>query len=323
MKSGAAGARFHRAEPRPGAPEGPAPYLALFAGESDLAARELEARWLARQVAQALATLKERETIGILLFTRTHLPRYLQALYDAGLAVRVREGLKLAESRSVAHLHNLARALTRPQDEVAWAAVLRGPWGPQPLAALARVAQIPGDLWPEKLRRFAGQADCPAELAGAGRVPGKSPGPGGAAAPGRHPDRLARGHRRLGRDRRLGRPPGSGQRPDLPGPPGRGGSGAPRSHLRQGRLQPPGGFSAAGPPGPGLPGGDPDGARRQRAGVSPGVSPLSGLAALEERRQDPALSPGGDSRPRAVTAWPWPGPISRKNRAPFTCCSGT
>ena len=154
MRSGAAGAPFHRAESRPGAPEGPAPSLALFAGESDLAARELEARWLARQVAQALATLEERETIGILLFTRTHLPRYLQALYDAGLAVRVREGLKLAESRTVAHLHNLARALTRPQDEVAWAAALRGPWGPQPLATLARVAQTPGDLWPEKLRRF-------------------------------------------------------------------------------------------------------------------------------------------------------------------------
>ena len=22
------------------------------------------------------------------------------------------------------------------------------------------------------------------------------------------------------------------------------------------------------------------------------------------------------------TAWPWPGPMSRKNKAPFTCCSG-
>ena len=35
MKGGAAGARFHRAESRPGAPEGPAPYLALFAGDSE------------------------------------------------------------------------------------------------------------------------------------------------------------------------------------------------------------------------------------------------------------------------------------------------
>ncbi len=165
MAGGTAGARFHRAEPRPGAVEGPAPHLALFAGENDLAARLLEARWLARQVAQARATLGERDTIGILLFTRRYLPLYLQALYEAGLAVRVREGLKLAESRVAAHLHNLARALVRPQDEVAWAAVLRGPWGPQALHTLARVAQTPGEVWPEKLCRFAGQDDCPPELA--------------------------------------------------------------------------------------------------------------------------------------------------------------
>jgi ATP-dependent exoDNAse (exonuclease V) beta subunit len=154
MQRGAAGARFHRAEPRPGATDGPAPSLTLFAGDSNQAARELEARWLARQVAQARASLGKDETIGILLFTRKHLPRYLQALNDAGLAVRVREGLKLADSLTVAHLHNLARALTRPQDEVAWAAALRGSWGPQPLTTLARVAQMPGDLWPEKLRGF-------------------------------------------------------------------------------------------------------------------------------------------------------------------------
>jgi len=169
MKGGAAGARFHRAEPRPGAPEGPAPSLTLFTGDSESSARELEARGLARQVAQALAKLGKDETIGILLFTRTHLPRYLQALYDAGLAVRVREGLKLTESRTAAHLHNLARALVRPQDEVAWAAALRGPWGPQPLAALARVAQMPGNLWPDKLRRFTAPTepdDCTAALAG-------------------------------------------------------------------------------------------------------------------------------------------------------------
>ncbi len=166
MKSGTAGARFHRAEARPGAPEGPAPYLALFTGETEPSARELEARWLAREVAQALPTLGPDEKIGILLFTRKHLPRYLQALYDAGLAVRVKEGLKLAESHTVAHLHNLARALTRPQDEVAWAAALRGPWGPQPLATLARVAQIPGELWPERLRRVAGEGDCPGDLPG-------------------------------------------------------------------------------------------------------------------------------------------------------------
>ncbi len=170
MKGGAAGADVPsgRVPPR-GRRRDPPRLWRCLAGDSDLAARELEARWLARQVAQARASLGKDETIGILLFTRKHLSRYLQALYDAGLAVRVREGLKLAESRTVAHLHNLARALTRPQDEVAWAAALRGPWGPQPLATLARVAQMPGDLWPEKLRRFTAPTepdDCTAALPG-------------------------------------------------------------------------------------------------------------------------------------------------------------
>jgi ATP-dependent helicase/nuclease subunit A len=165
MSYGTAGARFHLAQSRPGAMVGPVPHLALFNGETELAARELEARWLAGQVAESRAALKEKETIGILLFTRTHLPLYLTALSEAGLAVRVREGLKLADSRVVAHLHNLARALTRPQDEVAWAAALRGPWGPLSLAALTEVAQAPGDLWPEKLSHLAAQAECPGELA--------------------------------------------------------------------------------------------------------------------------------------------------------------
>jgi ATP-dependent helicase/nuclease subunit A len=164
MSGGTAGSQFHRAEPRPGAPKGPAPRLALFTGETDLAARELEARWLAQQVAESLLTLKEKETIGILLFTRTHLPLYLTALGEAGLAVRVREGLKLADSRVVAHLHNLARALVRPQDEVAWAGVLRGPWNPLGLAALAEVAQAPGDLWVERLCGLAAESGSPGEL---------------------------------------------------------------------------------------------------------------------------------------------------------------
>jgi len=165
MQAGIEGAAFHRAQPRPGAPDGPAPSLALFADDSDLEARRREARWLAREVAAARATLKEKESIGILLFTRTPLPLYLQALQEAGLAARVKEGLKLANSRVVAHLHNLARALARPQDDLSWAAVLRGPWAPQSLGTLARVAQTPGDLWPEKLRRLAGQEDCPPGLA--------------------------------------------------------------------------------------------------------------------------------------------------------------
>ncbi|MFZ5450241.1 MAG: UvrD-helicase domain-containing protein [Thermodesulfobacteriota bacterium] len=164
MAGGTAGAGFHRAEPRPGAMDGPAPYLALFSGETDLAARQLEARWLARRVADCLPSLKKDENIGILLFTRTHLPLYLKALGETGLAVRVKEGLKLADSRVVAHLHNLARALVRPQDDTAWAAALRGPWGPLNLAALVDVAHAPGELWSERVRHLATEDNCPVEL---------------------------------------------------------------------------------------------------------------------------------------------------------------
>ena len=158
---------FHAAAAAPGAPEGEAPRLALFTGSGDLSARKAEARWLARQVGEAWSQLAEKESIGILLFTRNHLPLYLQALAAAGLAVRVKEGLKLAkDSLVVQHLHNLARALTRPQDDMAWAALLRGPWASQPLEVLARVAgTAPGELWPEKLSRFAGTPECPGDLA--------------------------------------------------------------------------------------------------------------------------------------------------------------
>jgi ATP-dependent helicase/nuclease subunit A len=155
---------FHAADPGPGAAAGPLPQLALFGNDDPLAAREQEARWLARQVAEALPTLNEKENIGILLFARTHLAVYLKALSEAGVAVRVKEGLKLYESRVAAHLHNLARALTRPADGAAWAGVLRGPFAPQPLKVLAWVALRPGELWPEKLGRAADQEECPEAL---------------------------------------------------------------------------------------------------------------------------------------------------------------
>ncbi len=163
--AGVPGVSFNQADPRPGAPEGPSPKLALFAGREQLSSREAEARWLARQVAEALPGLQDQETIGILLFTRRHLPVYLQALAAAGLTPRVREGLKLADSRVVQHLHNLARALVRPQDELAWAALLRGPWAPQPLSVLVQAAQAAGELWPEKLRSLKGTEACPGDLA--------------------------------------------------------------------------------------------------------------------------------------------------------------
>ena len=165
----ASGVPFHPAVARPGAPPGAAPELMLFSGDKDTA-RAAEARWLAQEAARAAAGREKDETIGLLLFTRTHLPLYLQALNEAGLPVRVKEGLRLLDSAVVQHLHQLVRALVRPQDEVAWAGTLRGPWSRESLGTLVRVARPPGALWPEKLARLAADPACPPDLARLGGV---------------------------------------------------------------------------------------------------------------------------------------------------------
>jgi ATP-dependent exoDNAse (exonuclease V) beta subunit len=158
------GVEFHAATPGPNATKGEAPRLALFLEGDQDSARDAEARWLAREAARAAAGLQDGGKIGVLLFARTHLRTYLRAFNDAGLAVRVKEGLKLSDSRVVQHLHNLARALARPQDETAWAGTLRGPWGQVSLGLLTRIALTPGDLWPEKLGRFRDENSCPPAL---------------------------------------------------------------------------------------------------------------------------------------------------------------
>jgi ATP-dependent exoDNAse (exonuclease V) beta subunit len=151
---------FHPAAPRPGASAGHHPTLALFTDDAVGSSRELEARGLAAAVKKAVGQHQPGETIGVLLFTRTHLKTYLTAFHQAGLSVRVKEGLKLQDSQVVQHLHNLERALVRPQDELAWAALWRGPWGGLSLSLLAQIALTEGDLWPTKLKNFTDNAYC-------------------------------------------------------------------------------------------------------------------------------------------------------------------
>lgn len=161
---------FKPAYPAPGAPEGNPPCLVLFRHPDKAAAREAEARWLVDQVIRITSELAPGERVGILLFARTHLTVYLAALQAAGQTVRVREGLKLADSRVVQHLHNLAKALCHPHDDLAWGGVFTGPWAPQPLAVVARVASQEGGLWPRRLARFLKAPDCPPELVPVGRA---------------------------------------------------------------------------------------------------------------------------------------------------------
>ena len=156
---------FHASRPAPGAGAGEAPSLTLFWQRDKTAAREAEARWLAAQVAALSSGGGSGERVGILLFARTHLAVYLAALQEAGQAVRVREGLRLADSPAVQHLHNLARALSHPHDHLAWAGVLTGPWAGQGLAGVADAARLPGELWPQRLEAWLTHPHCPPELA--------------------------------------------------------------------------------------------------------------------------------------------------------------
>jgi ATP-dependent exoDNAse (exonuclease V) beta subunit len=155
---------FEKADPAPGAAGGEAPHLTVFLNSDGTAGRTAEANRLASQVALALSRCRPEERLGILLFARTHLSTYLAALHQVGVAVRVKEGLKLKDSRVVQHLHNLCRALVRPHDDLAWAAMLTGPWAPQPLAVVSRVAQAAGGLWPHRLEEFTRHQECPPDL---------------------------------------------------------------------------------------------------------------------------------------------------------------
>lgn len=159
------GMAFHVATPAPGADPGRPPRLALFLQDPDdrSKARQAEGRWLAREIQQALLDLPPGEKIGVLLFTRRHLSTYLEALKAAGLTAKVREGLKLSASPA-AHLHNLARALAFPADEVAWAALLRAPWTGLSLEMVSRTALSPGKLWLEKIQEAAAAPAAPAVL---------------------------------------------------------------------------------------------------------------------------------------------------------------
>ena len=67
-------------------------------------------------------------TTAILVRARSHLPRILHALRDAGITFQAVEIDGLAGRPVVRDLLVLTRALTHPADDIAWLAVLRAPW---------------------------------------------------------------------------------------------------------------------------------------------------------------------------------------------------
>ncbi len=118
---------------------------------------EAEAQWLAQTVNYILFEGSPGASVGILLFTRNRLPLYLKALRKTGLAVRVKEGLKVAEQPEVVHLYQMTTALCRPHDDLAWASLVRSPWAWVDTTLLLKIARMPPVAWSRKLRLAAEQ----------------------------------------------------------------------------------------------------------------------------------------------------------------------
>ena len=113
---------------------------------------EEEARWMARMVRSMVDEGPSEESIGILLFARTRLRYYLNALRESGVAVRVKQGLKIAELSEVIHLYQMAAALCRPHDDLAWASLLRSPWSWLDANLLLKINGMAPKTWSRKLK---------------------------------------------------------------------------------------------------------------------------------------------------------------------------
>ncbi|MCE5336947.1 MAG: UvrD-helicase domain-containing protein [Desulfobacteraceae bacterium] len=137
-------------------PGSDAPELALFLEWPDReSARRREAAWLAERVARWADGAEKGSSAAILLFSRTHLSLYLEALQERNTPVQVKEGLKLSERPEVRYLHQLCRGIVLPHDDLAWAAQLRSPWLMLDFDRIHRISRESPELWVEKIRAFA------------------------------------------------------------------------------------------------------------------------------------------------------------------------
>ena len=123
--------------------------------ETDTDARVKEARWLAARVRDELARPDPPASIGILLWTRMPQKAYLDALVEFEVPVQVKEGRLAHDTHAGRHMVNLTRALVRPHDDLAWAALLRAPWSWLPIDTLAELHKLDATGWRERLKRGA------------------------------------------------------------------------------------------------------------------------------------------------------------------------
>jgi ATP-dependent exoDNAse (exonuclease V) beta subunit len=134
--------------------------LSLFIEWPDgRSAREREAQWLADRVARHTAENGPASKAAILLFSRTHLPLYLEAFQQRNIPVQVKEGLKLQERPEVYYLWQLCRGVVLPHDDLAWAAQLRSPWFRLDFDRLYAVSREGPPLWVDKIAAFCERDD--------------------------------------------------------------------------------------------------------------------------------------------------------------------
>jgi len=131
--------------------------LHLFSADHADRSKAEEAAWLAERVRQLLSGQGSPSSIAILLFNRNRLNHYLEALKEAKVPVQVQEGLPLSERPEVRHLLQIARALTRPHDDLAWTSLVRSPWFWCDLMTLHEASLRKEVLWSERLYAMASE----------------------------------------------------------------------------------------------------------------------------------------------------------------------
>jgi len=125
--------------------------LHLFSSGDAERSKDDEAKWLAARIYEVMNDRGSQTSVAVLLFNRNRLNHYLKALKDANLPVQVQEGLPLSERPEIRHLLQIARAVTRPHDDLAWASLLRSPWFWCDLNTLHEMSLKDASGWRERL----------------------------------------------------------------------------------------------------------------------------------------------------------------------------
>ena len=101
------------------------------------------------KIVQTIRATDPKETIAILVRSRSHLEYILPALQTAKITYQALELELLGKNMVIQDVFALTRALTNPEDRIAWLAILRAPWCGLTLADLHVLANHDPDalIW--------------------------------------------------------------------------------------------------------------------------------------------------------------------------------